>query len=204
MERNRFVFFASFEEAINLMDDADKLTMYEAIVGYALHGTETVFSSASTKIAWSLIKPVLQKDIALWENGCKGGAPKGNCNAKKTTKNNQETTKPIYDIGNKEIGNKEIGDNENIKERISFDIPKKSRAVSLPIEKRKDIFWEDMNRCISESGLDCDEKFKRSFYGHWTQESTKHKGKMLYEVQSGWGMRHRLEEYYINGKSWNR
>lgn len=88
--RDYFPFFASFEDAINEIDDeAVKLALYKAIVRYGLYGEEPALQGIAHTM-WVLMKPNLISSRKQYENGKKGGAPKGNKNA-------QRWTKPTYE-----------------------------------------------------------------------------------------------------------
>ncbi len=98
-KRAGFFFFRAFRDAISELKTKEKIIIYEAIFAYALDGEESDLSEVSNtaKAMWSLIKPMLDSDLRRYENGCKGGAPKGNTNAQKSTetkqpKNNRKTT----------------------------------------------------------------------------------------------------------------
>ncbi len=101
--QNRFIFYASFDEALKELSDKSRLKIYDAICDYALREIEPDFSGVE-KIVFSLIKPKLSANLQRAKNGCKGGAPKNNQNARKVVfennlkttenqpKNNQDTT----------------------------------------------------------------------------------------------------------------
>ena len=83
----------SFYEAIKDLPDSDRLTMYDALCHYSLEGKEPKLKGEPRRM-WVLMKPNIDSSNnryrATTENGRKGGAPKGNQNArKKTTQNNQ-------------------------------------------------------------------------------------------------------------------
>lgn len=100
-ERAYFPFFGSFAEALdNLGDDKTELELYRAITHYGLYGTEPELSGVANAF-WALLKPVLEKSRKYFENGAKGGAPKGNKNNRYCTENhNQSTTEiqPKYNL----------------------------------------------------------------------------------------------------------
>lgn len=73
------------------LSDKDKLIMYEAITDYALDLKERDLEGFP-KVVFDLIRPMLENNIKRWQNGCKGGAPTGNDNARKQPKNNQSKT----------------------------------------------------------------------------------------------------------------
>ena len=94
-ERKGFMCYRSFRDAINELPIEERLQVYEAIVDYALDKIEpdTAKMSGAVRMAWKLIRPTLDADWTRWQNGCQGGAPAGNQNARKQPKNNRETTK---------------------------------------------------------------------------------------------------------------
>lgn len=96
MNRESFVFYRSFQDAINEANEKEQLLIYRAIANYALNREEPQLVGMA-KIAWVLIKPQLDANWRRYENGCKGaeygkkgGAPRGNNNAVK--QNNPKTT----------------------------------------------------------------------------------------------------------------
>ncbi len=90
-QRESFVFYRSFKEAIDNAPKSIKLTLYDAIIDYALYREEPNLDGIA-KIAWVLIKPQLDANWIRYEKGCKGGAPKGNQNARKNNLKQPETT----------------------------------------------------------------------------------------------------------------
>ena len=95
-ERNGFIFYRSFLDTIEQCEEKDQLALYRGIVYYALNRNEPTFDNPLLKLVWTLTKPILDKGWTGFDNGCNGGAPVGNSNARKTTKkqtkNNQEST----------------------------------------------------------------------------------------------------------------
>jgi hypothetical protein len=102
--KETFVMFRSNIDVIKkLPTDAEKLEMLYAIANYSMTGIIPQFKSLTCELIFISIRPnidgVNKRYTASVENGKKGGAPKGNSNAKKqpeTTKNNltePETTK---------------------------------------------------------------------------------------------------------------
>ena len=91
-----FIFFKNYYEIIKYLNNEDKLLIINAILEYMFEDKEPVLEGLNLGI-WNNIKMVLDKSKTKIINGKKGGAPKGNSNAKKTTKkqpkNNRKTTK---------------------------------------------------------------------------------------------------------------
>lgn len=93
MEKDSFIFYKSFKEAINLCPEGVRLSVYEAIADYALTEQEPVLTEPYAQLCWKLIRPQLEANWRRYKNGQAGGAPKGNRNAtKRKGENNQETT----------------------------------------------------------------------------------------------------------------
>lgn len=93
--RESFIFYRTFYEALKELPDDARLRLYDAITAYALNG-EKVAISGLEKAVFALVEPRIKANNQRRENGCKGGAPKGNFNARKTTenqpKNNRKST----------------------------------------------------------------------------------------------------------------
>lgn len=86
----------SFYEAMKVLPDLERLALYDCICEYSLNGTEPGSLSPFANSLFALMKPNIdsanRRYAASVANGTKGGAPKGNQNARKQPKNNQKTT----------------------------------------------------------------------------------------------------------------
>lgn len=92
----------SFYEAAQILAPMERLQLYESVFRYGLEGIEPEGLSPVSNSLFTLIRPNVDASgnryAARCENAAKGGAPKGNQNARKkpdsTRQNNQtETTK---------------------------------------------------------------------------------------------------------------
>ena len=93
MERNSFIFYRSFYEALKDLSLEMQGKLYVAIMEYALNGTIITIDDPVERSIFTLIRPVLDNSLKQYANGSKGGAPRGNRNAsKKQPKNNPKTT----------------------------------------------------------------------------------------------------------------
>jgi hypothetical protein len=86
--KETFVMYKSYIDAVNkLPDDKDKLELLLGICNYSMTGVEPIFNSFMAEAIFIAIKPTIgsakSRYQASVENGRKGGAPKGNDNAKK-------------------------------------------------------------------------------------------------------------------------
>ena len=93
MERNQFTFYASFATAIaRIKSKAARCDAYDAIVNYAIHGTEPDMDSLpdSAAIAFDLIRPTLDTSARKSASGKQGGSKqsgsKAEANAKQTAR----------------------------------------------------------------------------------------------------------------------
>lgn len=124
--KESFIFYLSFFEALKELPDEVRLKMYDMIATYALTGEEMECTGVE-KAVFTLIKPQINANNQRYENGCKGGAPKGNKNAekkaekgrKKTTSNNQETTSNNQETTEKQPKNNQKQPNENENDNVN-------------------------------------------------------------------------------------
>ena len=75
MERDSFIFYRSFYEAISETDTDTQVSLYNAICRKALYD-EDVFLEGTAKILYTLIKPQIEANSKRYEDGKKGGRPK--------------------------------------------------------------------------------------------------------------------------------
>ena len=121
MERESFVFYRSFRDAFRALDKDVRLRMYEAIIDYGLDLIEPHFEGIE-KVLWTLIRPQLEANNKRFENGCKGGAPMGNQNARKQPKNNQKITKKQPKNNQKQPKNNQKQPNVNENENVNVNV----------------------------------------------------------------------------------
>ena len=177
--RQGFTFFRSFRDAIKMTPPKDQLVLYKAIADYALDRIEPDISRLSTagRICWTALRPNIDSGIVRYLNGCKGGAPKGNSNARKTTKKqpaiNRKTTKPLLNKNeNKNIEKNEEGSNRARKTHIAFIVPTK----------------REIEDYISSAGLNVDAS---QFIDHYTA--------------NGWMMgRNKMRDWQAALRNWAR
>ena len=90
--RESCIFYKSFYDSIKKLDPQDQVQIYNAIFEYQFNGKEIELDGICESI-FTLIIPQLKANNKRYENGKKGGAPKGNQNAtKKQPKINKKTT----------------------------------------------------------------------------------------------------------------
>ncbi len=69
-EKESFVFYKSFYDALQDLKDKDRLKVYDAICEMALNGNETILTGIS-KTVFTLIKPQVLANNRRYENGKK-------------------------------------------------------------------------------------------------------------------------------------
>lgn len=74
-QRDGFLFYRSFYEAVKELNKRDKTAVILAICDYALNGVEPSLSGSAASV-WILIKPILDANQRRYQNGKKGGRPK--------------------------------------------------------------------------------------------------------------------------------
>lgn len=83
-----FVFMRSFHASAQLLPDAERLTLFDAICAYALDGVEDGDAPLIVQVAMASVKPMLDSNARRREanrrNGQRGGAPLGNKDARTT------------------------------------------------------------------------------------------------------------------------
>ena len=99
MERESFIFYASFYEAMKYLPDTDYIAVSKAVFEYAIYGNEIELSGIANGF-FQLIKPQIDANNRRRDAGMKGGAPRGNNNAIKQPKttNADETKQPTLDF----------------------------------------------------------------------------------------------------------
>ena len=116
MNKNSFVFYRSFREAVAELPPEQRLEFYEAIIDYALDGTEPELTPLM-KALFKLAEPVLERNNTLYENGKKGGAPKGNSNAAKNNQKQPKTTK-----NNQRLNSKQPSPSNDVDVDVDVDV----------------------------------------------------------------------------------
>lgn len=85
-KRDSFVFYRSYFEIFRDIDQKQKEELIYAICEYGLNRKKINFEDKAIETMFKLIKPLLDANYKKYVAGCKGGAPKGNQNAKKKIK----------------------------------------------------------------------------------------------------------------------
>ncbi len=119
MERDSFIFYRSFYEAIDGLLTENQAHIYKAIFCYALNG-ETIELDVWENAVFKTIKSQIDANNERFLNGCKGGEygklggrPKKNESEKKPQENPKETPN-VNDNDN-------VNDNENDNDNVNYN-----------------------------------------------------------------------------------
>lgn len=131
--RDSFIFYGSFYEAISCLDDATRLQCYDAVASYAITGIDPELNGVA-KAIFALIKPQIDANNKRYNNGCKG-AEYGKKGGRPVTKNpigdNDENPKETPN----EKENENVNENENEKEKEN-ESPSETKREKQAKEKR--------------------------------------------------------------------
>lgn len=145
MERESFVFYRSFFEAVKRQPKKVQAAIYNAIADYALNGTEPEDSDAVMSI-FVLVKPQIDANNTRYENGmkgakhgAKGGRPKEG-NPKETPKGlvegeerqKKENPKETPNVNDNVNDNVNVNVNENVNENDNVNGNEKEQAAEPP------------------------------------------------------------------------
>ena len=115
MERESFVFYASFLEGIEGLSNESQLKVYQAVTNFAIRGIEPTNLVGIEKNIFALIKPQILANNKKYKDGCKGGRP---------TKQ-EKTNKKNHRLLNKKTNgykNKKPNDNVNVNENVNDNV----------------------------------------------------------------------------------
>lgn len=128
MDRKTFIFYESYMEmGSRIKSESTRCRFYEAIFRAALKG-EPLEDTGDPLIdmAYIGIRPLIEANIKNYQNGCKGGAPKGTVNNPKGKNQHSKTT----------AGKPE--DNQGDNPRITAGKPYKDKDKDVDKDKDSD------------------------------------------------------------------
>ncbi|MDE5516424.1 hypothetical protein KRE49_11810 [Elizabethkingia meningoseptica] len=186
MQRDSFIFYRSFYEAIKELPRDIQGEVLTTIMEYGLEGVTTDNLKPVARAIFTLIKPILDANNQRFVNGSKGGRKPSN-NQEETEnkpKCNQEETKVLP--------NKE----EDVEEEEEVDVDKdgeKKYAPTKPFSKlSKDEFYNSLAEHVGEYS----KQTVRDFFDYWTEPSAS--GKMKFQMEKTWSIPHRLATWKRN------
>lgn len=211
MERESFVIYKSFYEAIKELPDEMRLALHDAIMEYGLYGVEPTELDVVSRSIFALIKPQLDANNRKYENGKKGGRPRkaepnqdppgtkptevtevsneeplrNQTETKKKPNGNQSETNPKPNVNVNDNANDNGNEVENKSSKL--DLQKKKTKEEETIERRQ-VFYSSLIPYVQRYG----KEMIREFYDYWS-EMNKSKSKMRWENERTWELERRLE-----------
>ena len=161
MNKNSFIIYHDYFEILSDLSDEDLGKLFRALFNYEIERQEPDFNG-SLGIAFKFIKKDLDRNLIKYKNICerntnngkKGGAPKGNQNAKKkdeTTQNNPKQPKTtLYDNDN---------DNDNKRENTKenkYYIESEINTTTTTLKQLKTIFPDLIEDEPLNALIDCE------------------------------------------------
>ena len=112
--KDAFVCYRSYIDAIRLLPEDKRWGFFEKVICYSLDGVDPELQDYDTKLAFTLMKANIDSCNKRYKssviNGKKGGAPKGNNNAKVGKKTTQFNPKDNVNVNETLLGASEGGD----------------------------------------------------------------------------------------------
>ena len=123
-ERDSFVFYRSFYEAVEDLDIETQWKIFKSIIEYGLDGVLPDLDGVARAV-FLMAKPQLDANYRRYLNGKKGGAPKGSHNNPKGRPKKELTNiKPRTNLElteNKPNVNVNVNDNDNVNENVNVN-----------------------------------------------------------------------------------
>lgn len=140
MKRDSFLFYRSFMEALEDLNDKQYAKVMRAITKFALDGEEIALSGVE-KVIFTLTKPQIIANNKRYENGCRGGrnstkeeAKQGQNDTELQPNDNQTATKAKPNCNQDETNltpneNVNVNDNVNVKDN-NKKVSKKDKEIN--------------------------------------------------------------------------
>lgn len=147
--KESFIFYRSFYEAIEDLDDKKRLKMYDAITKLALKNEENEKLNGICKQLFVLIKPQITANSKRYEDGKKGGRPK----KEKTSGYFEKKPNENVNVNENDNVNKNVNDlvcNLDFEKCFKIYSEKCTNLLPLNFERRNKIILEELNQFLIE------------------------------------------------------
>lgn len=174
MERDSFIFYRSFLDALNVLPEKEQTQVLMALLNYALNGIE-VDANSINPIAFgffSLMKPQIDANNKRFENGKKGGKkpknqsqnkaknnPDGNQTQTETKPNSNQNETKKEPKQNQDGTESEANVNVNVNDNVNVNVNVNENEKKTLSESEKEIFEEYVNTLTNDVE-----------YGIWREE----------------------------------
>lgn len=192
-EKKTFIFYSDWVNMIKEMPDEDAGVLLKKTLEY-VNGNDFETDSILVKMAFSHMKPLIDKDLEKWEAtrkkrieyGRKGGLAKAKQMLAKANQNlaNAKQTKAV---------NVNVNVNDNVNSSIINN-------TNNSIVDRKTSFSHSLNEVCLKKQIDF--KIEKEFFDYWTEHGEKDK-KMRFEKEKSFNIGLRIERWMRQEKKWN-
>lgn len=120
MERESMLIYKSFIDVSENLSDHDYRLFWDAIHKYGVYGKDIpTFENPTLNALMTLIEPIIKANIKNYINGSKGGAPKGNNNAKKTTQKQPWVNSGLNNKTTQKQGNVNVNVTDTVNDTVT-------------------------------------------------------------------------------------
>lgn len=170
--RESFVFYRSFFEALEVLNNEQRGKCYAALAAYALNGVVPDDSDPVVKMFFAMARAQIDANNQRYENGRKGGRPKNQTETKTKPNNNQTMTEeqPKATQSKTEVEpNVNVNVNVNVKEKDTLKGVQKEKPQFIPPT------LAEVQKYISDKGLFVDGKKFIDYFeaGRWRDSEGK-------------------------------
>jgi hypothetical protein len=145
LERDSILIYRSFYEAGKKSLNDEQFGKYiKLIFNYGFYGEEIKDTGDPIIDALTtIIKPLLDANSRNYENAKKGGAPKGNQNARKKTTQNNQKQPPVDSTQNNQNNQKQPNVNVNVNSNVNANLNEKENENNMPPAASSSPWWEE-------------------------------------------------------------
>ena len=194
MDRDSFVCYKSFYDAIKQLSNEDFARCMRAICEYALNGIEADIQGVPS-VVFQLVKPQIDANNRKFLNGMRGkecgnlGKEYGKLGGRPKTP--QETPQETPQSGEKNPPNVNVNVNDNVND-IIFNVSSVANATAptkktVAIEARREQLLTDMRKYANIYSSE----MLNTFYQYWSEPNQKNT-KMRFELEKTWLLSSRL------------
>ncbi|WP_018674867.1 DUF6291 domain-containing protein [Riemerella columbina] len=209
MQRDSFIFYRSFYEAIRELPRDIQGEVLTAIMEYGLDGATTENLKPVARAIVTLIKPQIDANNKRFDNGKKGGRPPKSKTEQKPNDNqtiteqkpndnqtiteqkpndNQSVTKPKP--------NKNVNDNVNVNDNKKEKVKKESSPIGDTHKSFKSFSLQDFAEQLKPYVEEYGQTMIRQFYDYWTEPNSRNKPK--FQLEKTWDTARRLRTWKQN------
>ena len=191
MSNDSFVFYRSFYDAMQELNQKDKQNVLNAVLDYAFLDREPEHLKGNIKSIFILIKPQIDANRRKRESGAKGGKQKGE-NAKKAIQTLPEKNSTLNSTLNSRE-NTNVNVNNNVKKNVNVNNEmtidddltffQEKRLTNKSVEEIKDFIAKGMSKELIRYAKDRAEKYGAKGWGYVRQMLREYQENNIHTVE---------------------